>query len=476
MASRAAETARNLRRLGVFRKVSVDSVRSDSGLTMLVQTKDGWSTQADVRFRSTGGQTDWQVMMAERNLLGTASRFAVRYRHTPDRSLLNFNFLNPRLIAHQVSLGLNYQHRSDGDRFIAAVERPFYSLEDRRGISTLFDFRNERVLQYFDGVPTAGDSLRRRYVLAGVEAAKAIQRSTAGYIRVGLNGQVRRDDYSTWPQDTSYAGVTGTLGTFVEYRRANFAITRGFRSFGQDEDIDLSNFVRFGVYAAPELFGYDKGGVGALLMARFGTQLPFGFAWLDARVNGVQTSAGLDSGSEATSRPPSIGSISWTTCSRCWHWARPASWIMVGPGMPAPPSETGPTSAWVSGWHPRVPRTPTPREWTWPTGLTTGDSSPAGYSYLPRAWCSPPRHGAEAAEQAPHGFAAKGVGYRHDSSRLRCARQTRVQAQNQSHSHARAPGASGGVRALHSGGAHLGLLLGVSGRDPHEVFQEGLHV
>ena len=295
--SRAAETARNLRRLGVFRKVSVDSVRSDSGLTMLVQTKDGWSTQADVRFRSTGGQTDWQVMMAERNLLGTASRFAVRYRHTPDRSLLNFNFLNPRLIAHQVSLGLNYQHRSDGDRFIAAVERPFYSLEDRRGISTLFDFRNERVLQYFDGVPTAGDSLRRRYVLAGVEAAKAIQRSTAGYIRVGLNGQVRRDDYSTWPQDTSYAGVTGTLGTFVEYRRANFAITRGFRSFGQDEDIDLSNFVRFGVYAAPELFGYDKGGVGALLMARFGTQLPFGFAWLDARVNGVQTSAGLDSGS-----------------------------------------------------------------------------------------------------------------------------------------------------------------------------------
>jgi hypothetical protein len=85
--------------------VSVDSVTTDSGLVMLVQTKDGWSTQADARFRSTGGQTDWQIMLAERNLIGSASRFTVRYRHTPDRSLVNFNFLQPRLVAKQVSLG-----------------------------------------------------------------------------------------------------------------------------------------------------------------------------------------------------------------------------------------------------------------------------------------------------------------------------------------------------------------------------------
>ena len=130
--ARAAETARNLRRLGVFRKVSVDSVTTDSGLVMMVQTKDGWSTQADARFRSTGGQTDWQIMLAERNLIGTASRFTVRYRHTPDRSLVNFNFVQPRLIAKQVSLGLNYQHRSDGDRFVANVDRPFFSLSKVR--------------------------------------------------------------------------------------------------------------------------------------------------------------------------------------------------------------------------------------------------------------------------------------------------------------------------------------------------------
>jgi hypothetical protein len=167
------------------------------------------------------------------------------------------------------------------------VDRPFYSLEDKRGVSFLFDYRNERVLQYFDGITTAGDSLRRRYLLAGIEAAKAIKKSTSGYLRIGLNGQIRRDDYTTWPGDPNYGGITGTIGAFVEARKANFAITRGFRSFGQDEDIDLSNFVRLGVYAAPKLFGYDdQSGVGGLLQVRLGTQLPFGFAWFDGRANG----------------------------------------------------------------------------------------------------------------------------------------------------------------------------------------------
>lgn len=295
--ARAAETERNLRRLGVFRKVKVDSVTTDSGLVMRVDTKDGWSTQVDTRFRSTGGQTDWQVMLAERNLIGTASRFAVRYRHTPDRSLLNFIFVQPRLVARQVSLGLNYQRRSDGDRFTVNLERPFFSLEDRRGIALLFDYRNERVLRYFDGIQTAGDSVRRRYVLGGVEAATALSRGTRGYLRLGVDAQLRREDYTTWPQQPASANVSGTVGPFLEYRRANFAITRGFKSFGQDEDVDVSNYLKIGFYAAPKGFGYKDDGIGAILLGRIGTQLPMGFAWLDARVNGVQTNNGLDSGS-----------------------------------------------------------------------------------------------------------------------------------------------------------------------------------
>ena len=68
-----AESERNLRSLGVFRRVLIDSVRTDSGLVLRVTTKDGWSTKADWRFRSAGGDVEFTIGMVEDNLLGTAS-------------------------------------------------------------------------------------------------------------------------------------------------------------------------------------------------------------------------------------------------------------------------------------------------------------------------------------------------------------------------------------------------------------------
>lgn len=293
-----AETARNLRTVAVFRKVRIDSVTTDSGFTVKVFTQDGWSTQADVRFRSAGSQTDWQVALIEKNLIGTATRFAVRYRHTPDRNQLGFQFLQPRLFRRTVLLGLRYETRSDGKRGQVAIQRPFFSLRDKAGISTLLDVRNERVLQFREGFHDASDSLRRKYVLASVEAAKAIHRGNRGYLRIGLNAQVRRDDFGIWPQKNLDQNVTGTFGTFIEWRRANYLVARGFTKIGQDEDVDVSNFARIGLSLAPDFFGYDSTGVGGLAQFRIGSKLGRGgFAWIDARANGLYTAGGLDSGS-----------------------------------------------------------------------------------------------------------------------------------------------------------------------------------
>jgi len=300
-----AETARNLRRVGVFRQVAVDSITGDSGVIMVVTAKDGWSTQLDLRFRITGKQADWQVALNERNLLGTSTRFSTKYRKTPDRSSIQFAFLQPRLLARTVSLGVRYEDRSDGLRGSLAVERPFFSLSDKAGISTLLDIRNERVIRFFDGFSTVNDSLRRRFFLGRVEAATSLYANRRGYLHLGLFGQVRRDDYAPWPSPTSTRRVTGTLGPFLEWRKANFAVARGFARQGQDEDVDLSTFARVSLLPAPRFLGYDQDGVGGLLQVRLGTQLPSrgGFAWIDARVNGVYNAAhdslkaGLDSGS-----------------------------------------------------------------------------------------------------------------------------------------------------------------------------------
>ncbi len=89
--ARVAETARNLRALGIFRRVLIDSIHTDSGTVLRVTTKDGWSTRPQLDFTSTGGQTAWSVGIQELNLLGNAALGAISYADTPDRTALTLS-------------------------------------------------------------------------------------------------------------------------------------------------------------------------------------------------------------------------------------------------------------------------------------------------------------------------------------------------------------------------------------------------
>ena len=62
-----AETERNLRGLGLFRRVTIDSIRSDSGLIVRVRARDSWTTQADVSISSGGGEVAYRVNLTEKN-------------------------------------------------------------------------------------------------------------------------------------------------------------------------------------------------------------------------------------------------------------------------------------------------------------------------------------------------------------------------------------------------------------------------
>src|SRR6185295_5147912 len=48
--ARAEETARHLRGLGIFRRVQVDTVSTDSGLVVRVLTRDAWGNKLDFGF------------------------------------------------------------------------------------------------------------------------------------------------------------------------------------------------------------------------------------------------------------------------------------------------------------------------------------------------------------------------------------------------------------------------------------------
>jgi hypothetical protein len=293
-----AESERNLRALGIFRRVQIDTVRTPDGLMLRVLAKDGWSTQADWRFRSTGGQVAFTIGLIENNLLGTASAAAVRYRKDPDRSTVAMAFRRPRLFAGAIGLGLGYENKSDGKSLSLSVDQPFFSLTAPHGFRFDAQTRDERVLRFREGLELASDTLSRRYTLLRGSAAKALRATSAGYLRLGVVGQVRRDDFL--PEGTTAAfprSVTGAVGAYLALNRARFLVTRGYAGFAREEDVDLGTTVRVGLVAAPKLFGYSRDGIGPEVGGRVGAVIPGGFAFLDMAANGLFTAAGLDSGS-----------------------------------------------------------------------------------------------------------------------------------------------------------------------------------
>ncbi len=81
-----AETERNLRSMGIFRDVLIDSVRFEGRLVLVVRTFDSWSTQPTLNGRTTGSTFTWAVGISEQNFVGTANFLSVSYRKDPDRN------------------------------------------------------------------------------------------------------------------------------------------------------------------------------------------------------------------------------------------------------------------------------------------------------------------------------------------------------------------------------------------------------
>jgi hypothetical protein len=297
--AKVAETARNLRAMGIFRRVIIDSIHTDSGTILRVTTKDGWSTRPQFDFNSTAGQTAWAVGLEELNLFGRATYASITYSDTPDRTAITLQFRQPRLIANRIYAAAGYQHRSDGRSVSAGMGLPFLSLASRASLTTsVLDFDGD-VLRFLEGDPVPNEVLRRRYTVGRVDGALALSGSSAGFVRLGLFGQLRRDDFLDTSLVTSTPfphTITAAIGPYFWASRASFLVLRNFRSFAREEDVDLSSTFLIGTYAAPKAFGYDHDGVGLQGNAGTGVRLPGGFATLRAAATGLVSGSGLDSG------------------------------------------------------------------------------------------------------------------------------------------------------------------------------------
>lgn len=300
--ARVAETSRNLRALGVFRDVQIDTTATDSGVAVHVITRDGWTTRPDFRFRSTGGSVAYTLALIEDNLLGTLTQTQVLYQRDPDRTTTVLAFTRRRLIAGKITGAFQYANRSDGNLGLAALTLPYFQTASPYGGSVTFDDRRERIFQYRNGVPVPVDTIQNRYVLGRVDLSAAPRASPFGYVRVGGVLQARRDDYigdAAYQLNRSFpSSITGAFGGYVEVQRVRNPTVHGFRAFGRAEDVDLSTTVRVSLLAAPGALGYAAGhsGFAPGLSVHTGVQFPGGLAYADLTASGLYTPTGLDSG------------------------------------------------------------------------------------------------------------------------------------------------------------------------------------
>ena len=292
--ARAAESERALRSLNVFRQVRVDTVRVHSRLALRVRTEDGWSTKPQLNFSSSAGSITWQLGIQEENLLGTATSLTALYTQTPDRKSGQFVYLNPHFLSRRTRLALNYQPLSDGKYFAWSLGVPFYHTAARRQFGTSGEASDYRVLVFKDSVLV--DVTQRHALRFGLNGGIALRATSRGYLRLWMSGWWRREDFT--PEALEPPGSTfGTFGAGLEAARSKFHVMQRLNTYGRREDVNLSDYVRVGAWAAPRAWGYsaEQAGIGLEASGQASTAWTGGYVTLSGGAYGVYTGAGLDS-------------------------------------------------------------------------------------------------------------------------------------------------------------------------------------
>ncbi len=294
--ARVAESERNLRALGIFRDVRIDTLRIGDRLAVVVVTADGWSTQLQFNMRYTAGTFSWSGGVIEQNFLGTASRAGVVYRDEPDRTAFTFIGATDRVLGTRMSLQGYYDDLSDGTRGGWNVGVPFRASLDRSSFGLPGIAGDERVLQYRDGDTTA--VYQHRFLVQSGHVAFAPLAETRTYIRLGAMGVIRREEFVR-SVDAGLAvpdTMSGAIGVFGEFARTRFKVMTHYNGFAQEQDVDLSDRIQLAGWLAPASWGYGETGAGLGVGLQTGVSLGFNFVKLNATANGLFNSAGLDSG------------------------------------------------------------------------------------------------------------------------------------------------------------------------------------
>jgi len=281
---RMQESERALRNLGVFRLVRVDTVRqADDRLALRAVTADGWSTQPLVSFTSAGGSNTWALGLTERNFFGAATEVSLVYGHDPDRTHLDFEFINPHFFSRRTLVTARYHHLSDGYLSDWRFGLPFHETSAPHSVETYGNVAQERILRFRDGVLM--DSTHHEVFRVGLTGGVAVAATSHRYTRIWGGWEWRREDYAPMNAATTPYSVFTTVRAGFEVGSVRFRVFEHFNTYARREDVDLSPTLRAGIVLENRV-GYE-------VNVQTSTVWNRGFAVLRLAANGLDTTRTL---------------------------------------------------------------------------------------------------------------------------------------------------------------------------------------
>ena len=295
-----AETERNLRALGIFRRVDVDTVRVEGRLIARILTKDAWSTLPIISGRiASDGTLTGRLGFTEKNFLGTGNRISGAYRKEVDRDGAEFGLRWRRLLATQLNISGNALLLSDGSSGAWQVGDPWRSILDRMQVSMGGRIADRRRLRYRSFSPTRRDTteFRQHLYRQDLRIGRAITATPRRAFRVGALGTYRNERILTAADSLLPVpdSVFVDVGLYAQYQQPKFRVVSYLDGLNQ-QDVDLSTTIVFEARVAPSGFGYARTGFGPAIRVRGGVSTGPVMLRADIVANGLFNSAGLDSG------------------------------------------------------------------------------------------------------------------------------------------------------------------------------------
>jgi outer membrane protein assembly factor BamA len=272
-----AETERNLRAFGLFRRVAIRA----EGSRIVVETADAWTLLLRGSLSNKGGVTTYSAGVEEYNLLGLGMQLGIGFEQEVDRTSRSIFFVDPNALAPHAVFTLNASDLSDGQRFAASYGRPFYALEvpwSLGGAMNRSDFdtriyaggeesatwkERQRLATITSGFLTSGDLLQANRLLASIEWNEVLLRPTG-------------EGPPPPPAPASNRKFLFVSAGF-EHAGSEWITRRQVDQIERDEDFNLATDLQIKAGVSP---GFDTRGVTGQVSASFqtGTSFPRGFA------------------------------------------------------------------------------------------------------------------------------------------------------------------------------------------------------